>query len=457
MLPADAAGLGLRRAPTKAWRCEGQRARPRRAARAHRGVRIQRGARRCTRHRPERPRRLCVARGALHARHRRRRPRCRHGIIRSATGLPNPGVLLQQGQVALRCRHDLLRRVRVRRVGRQPLRGHRVAPDGPRFQGTRSTTEGLEHFLVLSPELKARLQLRGERCCTVATGHTYVEHTQGAFLPAPRGRAGASSSSSALSKARSAGRMMVDVNAAWERGVHCARTGGEACEAVVGTLKLVAQRQRASGEVMSMEYYGVGGGGAGGATSDESSLELLLLSKVPPSLLWLTWPCVAGFSFAAKSWGVALVTVARRRSMTGRSNSWCCAVAQSHRGSCAVACGWAETVDVIAGKGEGSIFLLHGPPGVGKTLTAELLLSCCTSRCTRCRWASSARRQSRWRATCRTSSTYACRGARSCSSTRPRCSSSDAPSRTCTQRHGVRDAATARVLHRRALPHLQSR
>ena len=32
-----------------------------------------------------------------------------------------------------------------------------------------------------------------------------------------------------------------------------------------------------------------------------------------------------------------------------------------------------ETADLIAGKGEGSIFLLHGPPGVGKTLTAEAI------------------------------------------------------------------------------------
>lgn len=27
--------------------------------------------------------------------------------------------------------------------------------------------------------------------------------------------------------------------------------------------------------------------------------------------------------------------------------------------------------DVVAGKGSGLIFLLHGPPGVGKTMTAE--------------------------------------------------------------------------------------
>jgi DNA polymerase III delta prime subunit len=32
-----------------------------------------------------------------------------------------------------------------------------------------------------------------------------------------------------------------------------------------------------------------------------------------------------------------------------------------------------RSVDVIAGKGEGSTFLLHLPPGVGKTLTAEAI------------------------------------------------------------------------------------
>ena len=164
------------------------------------------------------------------------------------------------------------------------------------FQGTRSTHEGFDNFLILAPELKARLQRRGERYCAVATGHSYVEHGPGAFLPTPRIKPGSggvpSTSSSALSKARSAGRMMVDVNAAWDRGVHCARTGGEACEAVTGTLKLVAQRKRAAGGVMSMEYYGAGGAGSGGAASDEGSLELLLLSELPASLMWLTWPVV---------------------------------------------------------------------------------------------------------------------------------------------------------------------
>ena len=259
------------------------------------------------------------------------------------------------------------------------IESHQILPE---FQGTRPTAEGLEHFITLSPELKARLQRRGERYCAVATGHAYVEHGPGAFLPAPRRSAGLGShalgnSSSALSKARSAGRMMVDVNAAWERGVHCARTGGEACEAVAGTLKLVAQRQRASGGIMSLEYYGAGAGGGGGSAGDESSLELLLLAELPPSLLWLTWPVVAGFSFAAKSWGVALVDGLREATFNDKAFEQLVLPPSRKRLIEALVLSHAdagrETADVIAGKGEGSIFLLHGPPGVGKTLTAEAI------------------------------------------------------------------------------------
>jgi ATP-dependent Lon protease len=33
----------------------------------------------------------------------------------------------------------------------------------------------------------------------------------------------------------------------------------------------------------------------------------------------------------------------------------------------------AWTADFIQSKGEGQIFLLHGPPGVGKTYTAECI------------------------------------------------------------------------------------
>ena len=247
----------------------------------------------------------------------------------------------------------------------------------PEFQGTRSTREGLENWLVLTDELKHQLARRGRLYCNVATGHSFVEHGPSAFLPAPKVATGsAGGGGSSVSKARSTGRMMVDVSAAWDRGVHCARTSGEACEAVVGTLKLVSQRRRASGAVRTMEHYGTDGNSSGG-TDEDGSLEMLLLADLPPSLLWRTWPVVAGFSFAAKAWGVALVDGLRDASFNDRAFEQLVLPASRKRLIEALVLSHSdagrETADLISGKGEGSIFLLHGPPGVGKTLTAEAI------------------------------------------------------------------------------------
>lgn len=129
------------------------------------------------------------------------------------------------------------------------------------FQGTRSTTSGLDFWVRLAPALREALTARGELYRRVSTGHAFVEHGPGAFIAAGRRGDGAASNDAATaaagsaSKARGAGRMMVDVSAAWARGVHCARTGGEACEAVQATLRLVARMRRASGHrAIDLEY-----------------------------------------------------------------------------------------------------------------------------------------------------------------------------------------------------------
>lgn len=90
--------------------------------------------------------------------------------------------------------------------------------------------------------------------------------------------------------------------------------------------------------------------------------------------LWKTYPYVYGFSFRAKRWG--------KMAMTGLSEiAWRSdafdklvlpedekklvrALVEHNDGS---------FEDLIEGKGGGCIFLLHGPPGQGKTLTAETI------------------------------------------------------------------------------------
>lgn len=90
--------------------------------------------------------------------------------------------------------------------------------------------------------------------------------------------------------------------------------------------------------------------------------------------LWRTYPFVYGFSFAAKQWGrMALSGVSEikwrddafeKLVLPDEEKSLVRAIVENQADSFS---------DIIDGKGGGSIFLLHGPPGQGKTLTAETI------------------------------------------------------------------------------------
>lgn len=98
-------------------------------------------------------------------------------------------------------------------------------------------------------------------------------------------------------------------------------------------------------------------------------------NKVDEDQLYMTWPTLPGFSFVAKQWGEVIVenvsevvfddkafdrlVLAKEKKKLIKS-----LVENNHK---------AAFADVISGKGGGCIFLLHGKPGVGKTLTAEAI------------------------------------------------------------------------------------
>jgi hypothetical protein len=88
--------------------------------------------------------------------------------------------------------------------------------------------------------------------------------------------------------------------------------------------------------------------------------------------LWQTDPYVLGFSFVTKQWGK--FPVAQISNIEFRDNAYDQLVLDAekkHLVRALVQDNSSGFADIISGKGGGCIFLLHGEPGVGKTLTAE--------------------------------------------------------------------------------------
>jgi hypothetical protein len=88
--------------------------------------------------------------------------------------------------------------------------------------------------------------------------------------------------------------------------------------------------------------------------------------------LWQTDPYVLGFSFVTKQWGK--FPVSQILNIEFRDNAYDQLVLDApkkHMVRALVQDNSSGFSDIISGKGGGCIFLLHGEPGVGKTLTAE--------------------------------------------------------------------------------------
>lgn len=88
--------------------------------------------------------------------------------------------------------------------------------------------------------------------------------------------------------------------------------------------------------------------------------------------LWQTDPYVLGFSFVTKQWGK--FPVSQVSNIDFRDNAYDQLVLDAekkHMVRALVQDNSSGFSDIISGKGGGCIFLLHGEPGVGKTLTAE--------------------------------------------------------------------------------------
>lgn len=96
--------------------------------------------------------------------------------------------------------------------------------------------------------------------------------------------------------------------------------------------------------------------------------------EIPDADLWRTYPFLYGFSLSAKQWGrMAVSGLSDIQFRTDAFEKLVLPEEDKELVKAIVQDEGNDFSDLIDGKGGGSIFLLHGPPGQGKTLTAEAI------------------------------------------------------------------------------------
>ena len=273
-----------------------------------------------------------------------------------------------------------------------------------------------------------RLQHRGEFYASVATSNHYLQYQPNAFYPIIGGWG-----NNAVRPLSKSGRVMVDVHRSFLEGHVPIRGSSDGMsDTVKEAMKLFDQSKRTGVAVpfrtARLPEFSRGGkllsGDSNGGDSDKESL-------------WMAWPMLTGFSFTARVWGKLLLSLPKASCTTTsdepRPNDSPKRPSHVHRGVSTPALGGVGSagnvsyikfqekafeqlvlsedkkeliravarnagggdkynfdtdsdedeedddeedeigLDVVANKGAASIFLLSGPAGCGKTLTAEAI------------------------------------------------------------------------------------
>jgi hypothetical protein len=213
--------------------------------------------------------------------------------------------------------------------------------------------------------------------------YSYMGYRKGSFFVKRGGFGGTVNSSSASRGMATTGRIVIDSQGAYEYGNSLGVGYDEMVTGIHYKLKEYRLHQARSAREQQQQQQQESGSRANQyQTKNESDVDdegMVLFDAIPEDYLEFVWPCVIGFSLTAKAWGDCLVDgledilfsedVFDRLVLPEDRKRLIKALVKN---SSPKASGDAHNFqDLIKGKGEGTVFLLYGPPGVGKTLTAE--------------------------------------------------------------------------------------
>ena len=211
--------------------------------------------------------------------------------------------------------------------------------------------------------LRATFRQRGEIYAKCATGSNYMAYEKGSFFS----KSGRGDRTKAL---RMAGRVMVDTQGSYENG-HSISIGNDLIITDIKQkhkeYKLLMRSQKKKME-SGLDHQDVSING--------DATTMILLDKIPNNLLEMTWPAVIGFSFTSNTWGEVLIDgLSEIKFNESAFDNLVLPQSRKRMVKALVRHSNSAFTDIVSDKGEGSVFLLYGPPGCGKYFLVDKLLS----------------------------------------------------------------------------------